>query len=237
MNIIQRESKRAVLFEILVFLAVAFALKALFTVIFWKFAGPVSLIVLLALLTFYFRFKGLSWRDFGLIKLNGFRDYLYLLPKVILTFMVFAMAMGLIQFAQETFDLAFMNDVGDGFEQRFGDIRGSLPMFILWVVIAWTAAAFGEEMAFRGYLVTRLNTALGESRLAMFAAIVIAALIFGFGHYYYQGLRGFVMITIVAIVFGLMFVLFKRNLYPVVIVHGLVDTMGFCAIYFGWQDV
>ncbi len=236
MEALQQESKRFILLEVSIFLLVAFSLKFLFAQFFWKFAGPASLLIMLGLLAVYFKFKGLSWRNFGLVKFEGFRAYLYLFPKVLLTFLIFSMAMGLVQVAQERFDLTFLSEVGECFDARFGDIRGNLPLFILWVGIAWTAAAFGEEMVFRGYLVTRLNTAFGESRISIIAAIVIAALIFGFGHYYYQSLRGLVMISIIAIVFGSMFVLFKRNLYPVVIVHGVVDTLGFCAIYFDWRE-
>jgi hypothetical protein len=48
-------------------------------------------------------------------------------------------------------------------------------MLLLWLGIVWTAAAFGEEMFFRGYLITRLETALGGSSFAPFLAVIFAA--------------------------------------------------------------
>ena len=67
-------------------------------------------------------------------------------------------------------------------------MRGNLPNFIMWLGIIWVSAAFGEEMFFRGYLVTRLQEVLPSTRLATVMAVLIPALIFGYGHYDYQGI-------------------------------------------------
>ena len=52
---------------------------------------------------------------------------------------------------------------------------------------------------------------------------------------YYQGWRGFFMPGAIAIAFGAMFLLLKRNLYPVILVHGIVDSIGFTARYMDWD--
>ena len=46
----------------------------------------------------------------------------------------------------------------------FADVEGSLPMLLLFVALSWTLAAFVEELAFRGYLLTRMREALGAGR-------------------------------------------------------------------------
>ena len=52
------------------------------------------------------------------------------------------------------------------------------------LLIVWTFAAFGEELSYRGYLLTRAADALGRSTLAYWIAMILVLLLFGFGHYY-----------------------------------------------------
>lgn len=65
-------------------------------------------------------------------------------------------------------------------QSRFNLIEGNLPLFILMVILAWTTIAFGEELFYRAFLITRLidHTAIGQ-RLA----IVISGVIFGAVHF------------------------------------------------------
>jgi len=98
-------------------------------------------------------------------------------------------------------------------------------------VIVWTAAAFGEEMFFRGYLVTRLQTVFRDIRFGNVLAVITPALLFGCAHIYYQGLRGLVLTGLIGMAFGTMFLLFKRNLWPLILWHGIVDTLTFTAMF------
>lgn len=103
----------------------------------------------------------------------------------------------------------------------------------MWLVIVWVLAEFGEEMFFRGYLVTRLQEAPPSSTLATIAKVVIPAVIFGFGHYHYQGIRGFVMTGLIGVAFGVSYLLLKKNLWPVILVHGVIDSLAFVGLYMG----
>lgn len=106
-------------------------------------------------------------------------------------------------------------------------------MLLLWLGIVWTAAAFGEEMFFRGFLITRASALFLGVPLAPAFAVLLPALLFGLGHFYYQGLRGLVMTAAIGIAFGAAFLLLKRNLWPLVLVHGVIDTINFFALYLG----
>jgi membrane protease YdiL (CAAX protease family) len=108
-------------------------------------------------------------------------------------------------------------------------------LYLLWLVTVWTAAAFGEEMFFRGYLVTRLQTVFADIKFGVVLAVLVPALLFGLGHVYYQGLRGLVITGAIGLAFGTMFLLFKRNLWPVVLWHGIIDTLTFTAIFMNWE--
>lgn len=65
-------------------------------------------------------------------------------------------------------------------QSRFNPIVDNLPLFILMVILSWTTIAFGEELFYRAFLITRLidYTAIGKG-----LAIVIGGIIFGAVHF------------------------------------------------------
>ncbi|MEQ1819726.1 MAG: CPBP family intramembrane glutamic endopeptidase [Terricaulis sp.] len=228
--------RRRAAIELAVFGALALGLRIAFDPLFWRFAGPVSLIATLVCVALYLRRRGEGWSSFGLIPLKGVKAKLMVLPQALLVFGLFAVAVASALGAGEAFGWAFMKDVPAGVEDRWGDVEGNLPVFLLWLGIVWTAAAFGEEMFFRGFLVTRMLALFRGVPFAAVFAVLIPALLFGLGHFYYQGFRGLVTTTPIGIAFGAAFLLLKRNLWPLVLVHGIVDTINFIALYLGLED-
>jgi membrane protease YdiL (CAAX protease family) len=116
---------------------------------------------------------------------------------------------------------------------RFDILRGNLPNLILNVVAMWFTAGFLEELLWRGYLMNRLVDLQGkETKLTWAIALVGSAIIFGLGHTY-QGLGGVIKITAVGLLFGAAFLTIRRNLWPLVFAHALLDTISFVQHYFG----
>jgi membrane protease YdiL (CAAX protease family) len=64
------------------------------------------------------------------------------------------------------------------------EITGHLGAALLALLIVWTFAAFGEEIGYRGYLLTRAAESGGGSAPAWWAAMVLVSVLFGYGHYY-----------------------------------------------------
>jgi len=109
-------------------------------------------------------------------------------------------------------------------------VHGDPAVFAGWLAIAWSAAAFGEEIVFRGYLQTRVAGLLGGGGAAWATAIVVQAGLFGAGHAY-QG-AGVVVTTFVSGLFsGALFLALRRNLWPLILAHGIWDTLGLWLIY------
>lgn len=114
---------------------------------------------------------------------------------------------------------------------RLGAVAGNLPMLLGLLAVAWSTAAFGEELLFRGFLLGRLRALLGGGLGAGVAATLVQALLFGLAHAY-QGPTGILVTGLIALVFGLLY-LRLRTLWPLVIAHGLIDTVGLLALYAG----
>ena len=226
-------SRTFVVLEILFFVVFALASKSL--VLLWtpKYAGPITLIFTLVVLTLYLHRQGKSWAQYGLKPLIGIKPKLLVIPQAVLVFISFAIAVSSVMAIAEHFQISALLEVSEGVEARFGEVRDNLPKLLMWLAIIWVSAAFGEEMFFRGYLVTRLQEALPSSRLASIIAVIIPALIFGYGHYHYQGIRGLVMTGFIGVAFGISYLALKKNLWPVIFVHGMIDSLGFIGLYLG----
>ena len=95
------------------------------------------------------------------------------------------------------------------------------------------SAGFGEEMFFRGFLITRLKTVFSDIYLSSAISVLLAALLFGYMHVYYQGLVGLVNGGIIGVIFGTYFLLYKRNLWPLIIAHGFINSLGFTSEFLG----
>jgi membrane protease YdiL (CAAX protease family) len=39
----------------------------------------------------------------------------------------------------------------------------------------------------------------------------------------------------IGLAFGAMFLLFRRNLWPLILLHGVIDTLTFTAIFMRWK--
>jgi membrane protease YdiL (CAAX protease family) len=103
------------------------------------------------------------------------------------------------------------------------------------LLIIWTFAAFGEELSYRGYLLTRAADIFRRSRVAYIIAMILAAVLFGFGHYY-KGPAGVLDSTYSGLVLGCAFLLSGRNLWAAILAHGISDTFAVVVVFMGWAS-
>jgi membrane protease YdiL (CAAX protease family) len=97
------------------------------------------------------------------------------------------------------------------------------------IALAWTTIAFGEELLYRAFLISRLadHTMLGKK-----AAVAISALIFGIAHFA-EGPLGIISNGAFGALFGWIYLKSGRNLWITVIGHGLLNTFRFILLYTG----
>jgi membrane protease YdiL (CAAX protease family) len=114
-------------------------------------------------------------------------------------------------------------------------IAGNLKVALLYLLIIWTFAAFGEEISYRGYLTIRAADIGGRSRAAYWIATILVSVLFGYGHYY-KGPTGILDSSVAGLILGSAYLLAGRNLWVAVLAHGFIDTFGVMAAYLGWAD-
>lgn len=115
---------------------------------------------------------------------------------------------------------------------EFRSLVGNLPASLGMLVLVWTLAAFGEEMAYRGYMLERAATLGGRSRGAYLAGMMLVSVLFGLGHAY-QGVAGVVGSAFSGLYFGGLYLAGGRNLWLPILAHGFSDTLGLALIYGG----
>jgi membrane protease YdiL (CAAX protease family) len=114
-------------------------------------------------------------------------------------------------------------------------IAGNIGQALAILLLVWTFAAFGEEISYRGYLLTRAADLGRRSTLAYWIGIVIVSILFGYGHYY-KGPSGIIDSGIAGLILGVAYMASGRNLWTSILAHGFIDTFGVVVLYFGWDS-
>ena len=191
-------------------------------------AGSIAMWCGIIVATVLLRRRNQSWRGLGLVLPTGYREWgitvgLALVAVVsVIVFMVFILAP-----ISDYFGWVTPADAPD----RFAFLLGKPYLFVAYLVgVVWFGAALGEELLMRGFVLNRLADFLGRNRLGWTLAIVMHAIFFGLLHIY-QGVPGMVGTGVVALIFAVIYLLGKRRLLPVIIGHGIINTISLTAYY------
>jgi hypothetical protein len=114
---------------------------------------------------------------------------------------------------------------------KFKDVQGNLELALLGVCYAFIGAGFYEEFMFRGFLMQGLAMLFGAGRTAWIVACIIQGALFGAAHAY-QNPLGIAITGTLGVFMGLIVLASGRNLWPVIIGHGLFDASRFVLFYF-----
>jgi len=114
---------------------------------------------------------------------------------------------------------------------KFKDVQGNMELALLGVFYAFIGAGFYEEFMFRGFLMQGLAMFFGAGRGAWIVACVVQGALFGAAHAY-QNPLGVAITGTLGVLMGLLVLASGRNLWPVIIGHGLFDASRFVLFYF-----
>jgi hypothetical protein len=114
---------------------------------------------------------------------------------------------------------------------KFKPLEGNLELAVLGVFYALIGAGFYEEFTFRGFLMQGLAMLFGGSRGAWIVACIVQGALFGVAHAY-QNPLGIAITGTLGVLMGLLVLASGRNLWLVIIAHGLFDASRFVLFYF-----
>ena len=179
---------------------------------------------LLALGWISLRFRGLRWRDVGLVRPRS-----WLRTLAIGSLAGIAMEL-LALFVTEPLFARLVGrhpDLSD-----FRPLVGNLGFLLGILVLSWLMAAFGEEMVYRGYLLNRV-AGLGQGmRGTWILSLIVVSAFFGWAHGESQGLTGMLQEGFAGLLLGLLYLGNGRKLAVPIIAHGVSNTLAFVLIYF-----
>jgi len=116
--------------------------------------------------------------------------------------------------------------------ELFRALTGNLKYTLIFIGLAWTLAAFGEEMVYRGYLMNRVADLMNRGRGAWIVSLIVVHVAFGLAHAY-QGITGILDEGLSGLLLGIIYLRTGRNLAVPIIAHGIEDTVDFLLIFFG----
>lgn len=111
-------------------------------------------------------------------------------------------------------------------------ITGNLGVALQWLGLVWTWAAFGEEIGYRGYLLTRAADLGNRSPAAYWLGVLFVAVLFGIGHWY-KGPAGAIDSGVAGLILGAAYMVAGRNLWAAILAHGFIDTFGVVVLFLG----
>ncbi len=207
------------LVDLIVFLSVMFLIREIQIegLGFWGYTLFKSFVTVgVATLLIYYRKQ--SWKDFGLTKPNHLLKTLgvaiIILIGTVISIMLFEIFIR---------DLLF-TDTGSGTaSETFDKLEGNLPYFFSIIIFVWIES-FLEELQDRGFSLNRFESLFSTIPFSTVLAVLSQAAIFGFRHSYDFSPRS-ITTGLIGLVFGAVYVMTGRNLWPLIIAHIILNTM------------
>ncbi len=205
--------------DLTIFLAIMFLVRIIHieAIGFWGNAlfRSFSTVGVATILLYY---RGQSWKDLGLGRPDSFLKMLGMvaitLVGTIVTLMIFEIFIN---------DLLFTSESSSKSDTRFDYLKGNISLFFSIIVFVWIES-FLEELQDRGFSLNRFETVFSKVPFSTMLAVLFQAAIFGFRHSYDLSARS-VTTGLIGLVFGMVYILTGRNLWPLIVAHIILNTI------------
>ena len=182
--------------------------------LFWSFTG-------LAVAVWRMRARGVTWADIGLCKPA------HLKKLVTATAFTLGMAIGSIvifEILKDQFAWNLSPDTSnEGAVSKFGNLENNWILFFSIIPVIWLES-FLEEILDRGFMMNWIERMFSSTLLATVLAVILQAVIFGFRHSNDFSERS-ITVGLIGLAMGLGYVLFGRNLWPLILAHCVLNTV------------
>jgi membrane protease YdiL (CAAX protease family) len=168
------------------------------------------------------RVRGLTWRDIGFSRPPR-------MPRAIAIGIVAGLAIELFAIGITTPWIVSLTGTPLDLSDLQG-VVGNWPLVLILIVVSWILAAFGEELAFRGYLMNRVADVFGRTAVAWIISLVAVSVFFGIGHGN-QGVSGIVQESLSGCWLGVLFLASGHNLTVPIVAHGVSNSLALVLIF------
>lgn len=224
-------SPMAALIDLIIFLSMMFFIRTLYfpSLNFWGNA-MVNSVATLSVATALLYFRGQSWKSMGLVKPGSYKRVLIIAAGAFVatlgSIMVYEGFLSDLLFPVSTPEIGGIASVETEMDSgsRFPDAGPSLLMYFGVILIIWLESFF-EELQDRGFSLNRFESLLSKIPFSIIFAVIAQAAVFGYRHSPSHGLSGAMVVGIIGLVFGIIYVATGRNLWPLIIVHCLLNTI------------
>lgn len=226
---IKLTSKQQTIFEVVVVLGVMLLVKDIADRLSVIGAGSIAMWCGIFVATYFMKKQDITWKSRGFnLPTDGRSLFKSIGIAILIVVIVLAFMAAVVPIISSALDVTIPKSSTDRFEFLLGN---PLYLAIYLLVVIWIGAAIGEELLMRGFLLNSLMSLFGERKAGIFSAVVLQATIFGMLHIS-QGIPGIISTGVVAVIFALVYLYNGRKLFPLIIAHGLINSLGLIAYYF-----
>jgi hypothetical protein len=113
------------------------------------------------------------------------------------------------------------------------ETKGNWQKAAILLAVGWIVGGLFEELFFRGYLFYRIGRFIANEKVCKWSALIVTSIVFAFAHAY-QDTSGMISAFYFSMFMGLLYYYFKRNIWYLILIHGIYDTFGVAMLYLGW---
>lgn len=187
----------------------------------------VAYLVMLTTVYTALRLQGTNWSHLGLsFTFAGWRSVGKTFVQALIVLVCAAVA-----FAVGAIIMANIVGIPEGADfQSYNYLQGNLGLLLIALAGVYVASSFGEEVLFRGYLMTRCAEFFGESKAGWRIAVAASTIVFALIHYDW-GISGVVQTGFMGFVLAYAYLKVNRRLWVNVIAHAILDTILMVQLY------
>jgi membrane protease YdiL (CAAX protease family) len=172
------------------------------------------------------KLRGSSWRQIGLARPQSWKRTILIGIGVLVALIIMNIVLQVVAINLPGAEVAPID------QSRFNPLEGNLAIFLLFVLLSWTTIAFGEEMFYRAFLITKLGEVFPGSKLGTVLVLLVSSTIFGLVHLV-EGPLGVMNTFAMGLILGAVYLRSGRNLWVTIIAHGLANSIRFLFLFLG----
>jgi hypothetical protein len=168
-----------------------------------------------------------SWKDLGLT----FKSISWRGGFKVLLLSLLVLVLALAGFIIGSIIMANITGIPEGANMTGYDyLKDNFGMLLLTLAGVYIVSSFGEEVIYRGFLITRISQIGNDSKKATIIAIILSSIIFGLIHYSW-GPMGMVQTGFMGLALGICYIKLKRRLWILILAHAYMDTILIIQMY------